>query len=306
MNLTKLQAFLTLSDCLNFTEAAELLYCSQPAVSMQIQSLERDLGFPLFDRIGKKLYLTTYGEHFKPYAEQIINLYDSSKEHIKQLDNLAAGTLSYGASNFVGVYLLPAILGIFTKKFPGIKVNMNITSSSHLLDMLESNKVEFLILSDRIPIDETRFQSKTFYQDELVLIASSEHPLAQKEHCTLTDLVHETLILKPNKSATRVYLEGKFNEYGISFPHFMEISNLEAIKQGVIHGLGVSIVSRFAISQEVKHGLIAEIPIKGVEFLRGIRYVYHRGKHLSPAAQQFITLLDERIERAYENKLPTI
>ncbi|MBT2649419.1 LysR family transcriptional regulator [Bacillus sp. ISL-34] len=293
MNLTKLQTFIILSDCLNFTEAAEQLYCSQPAVSMQIQSLERDLGFPLFDRIGKKLYLTKQGEHFKPYAEQMINLFHSSKEHIKQLDNLAYGTLSFGASNFVGVYLLPAILSDFNKKFPGIKINMNITSSIHLIHMLESNKVEMLVLSDRIPIDENRFQFKTFYQDELVLIVNNQHRLAQKDVCTFEDLVNETLILKPYKSATRNYLEEKFKEYGFSSPKYMEISNLEAIKQSVIHGLGVSIVSSFAIKQEIENDLLVEVPIEGVKFLRGIRYVHHRGKHLSPASMQFISLLDQ-------------
>ncbi|MCR8633810.1 LysR family transcriptional regulator [Paenibacillus radicis (ex Xue et al. 2023)] len=294
MNLTKLQTFITLSECLNFTEAAEQLYCSQPAVSMQIQSLEEELGVPLFDRIGKKLYLTNQGNHFKPYAEQIINLVHSSKEHIKQLESLAYGTLSFGASNFVGVYLLPAILSDFTKKHPGIKINMNITSSNHLIHMLESNKVEFLVVSDRIAIDQARFQATTFYQDELALIVSPEHPLAQKEECTLEELANETLILKPNKSATRTFLEAKFAENGFTPPNYMEISNLEAIKQGVIHGLGVSIVSNFAIKQETKHGLLVEIPIKGITFRRGISYIYHRSKHLSPAAKEFIALLDQQ------------
>jgi LysR family transcriptional regulator, transcriptional activator of the cysJI operon len=294
LNLTKLQTFFTLSECLNFTEAAEQLYCSQPAVSMQIQSLERDLGFPLFDRIGKKLYLTKQGEHFKPYAEQIINLFHTSKEHIKQLDNLLIGTLSFGASNFVGVYLLPAILSDFNKNYPGIKINMNITSSTHLIHMLETNKVEFLILSDRIPINEDLFQFKTFYQDEPVLIVNSEHPLSRKVNCTLEDLVNETLILKPNKSATRTYLEGEFKEYGFKSPNYMEIGNLEAIKQCVIHGLGVSIVSSFAIKQEIKTGLLVEVPIEGVKFQRGIRYVYHRGSYLSPAARQFLSMLDQK------------
>lgn len=293
MNLTKLQTFITLSECLNFTEAAEQLYCSQPAVSMQIQSLERDLGFPLFDRIGKKLYLTKQGEHFKPYAEQIINLFHTSKEHIKQLDNLSFGTLSFGASSFVGVYLLPAILSDFNKKFPGIKINMNIISSSHLIHMLESNKVEFLVLSDRIPVDENRFQFKTFYQDELVLIVNNQHRLARKDECTLGDLVDETWILKPNKSATRNYLEEEFKEHGFSSLKYMEISNLEAIKQSVIHGLGISIVSSLAIKQEIKNGLLVAVPIKGVKFLRGIRYVYHRGTHLSPATIEFLSLLDQ-------------
>ncbi|GKU80497.1 LysR family transcriptional regulator [Paenibacillus sp. L3-i20] len=293
MNLIKLQTFITLSKCLNFTEAAEQLYCSQPAVTMQIQSLEKDLGFPLFDRIGKKLFLTNQGEHFKPYAEQIINLVHSSKEHIKQLDNLAFGTLSFGASNFVGVYLLPAVLSNFTKKYSGIKINMNITSSTHLINMLESNKVELLVLSNRIPVDESYFATNTFHQDKLVLVVNSQHHLAQRKECSLEDLVNETMILKPSKSATRDYLEGEFRKHGFDFPKYMEISSLEAIKQSVIHGLGISVVSDLAIKQEIENGLLVEVPVKGVEFQRGVMYVYRRGTHLSPAATEFIALLDQ-------------
>ncbi|GGI46803.1 LysR family transcriptional regulator [Paenibacillus marchantiophytorum] len=293
MNVNKLQTFLTLSECLNFTEAAERLYCSQPSVSMQIQSMEDDLGVPLFDRIGKKLYLTKQGEHFKPYAEQIINLLASAKDHIRQLEDLSFGTLSIGASNFVGVYLLPRMLREYTTSFPNIKINMNITSSNHLIHMLETNKVDLLILSDRVRIDETRYQRTTFYQDELVLIVNPEHKLAKQKTCTLADLTNETFILKPNKSATRVYLEDQFQEHGFTPPHYMEISNLEGIKQGVIHNLGVSIVSNFAIQQELKHGLLVKVPIQGIQFLRGISYVYPRNKHFSPAANKFLPLLDQ-------------
>ncbi|MCR8644379.1 LysR family transcriptional regulator [Paenibacillus sp. N1-5-1-14] len=292
MNISKLHTFLTLSDCLNFTEAAEQLYCSQPAVSMQIQSLEQDLGVPLFDRIGKKLYLTRQGELFKPYAEQIVNVLQSAREHIGQLENLSYGTLSFGASNFVGVYLLPAVLGDFSRTYPGIKINMNITSSRQLMNMLETNKVEFLIVSDQLPVDETKFQTSNFYDDELVLIVQANHPLAKKKNCKPEDLLPEKIILKPKKSATRVYLEGKFKENGIEFQSEMEISNLEAIKQGVIHGLGISIVSKFSVEQEIKSGLIASVPIQGVTFHRGINYVFYKNKHLSPAAIAFIQMLD--------------
>lgn len=295
MNITKLQTFLTLAECLNFTEAAEQLYCSQPSVSMQIQALEQEFGVPLFDRIGKKLYLTRHGELFKPYAEQIVNLLQSSREHIQQLENLSYGTLSFGASNFVGVYLVPAVLGDFNRTYPGIRINMNISSSRQLLGMLETNKVEFLIVSDQIPVDEARFHAASFYEDELVLILRSDHPLAGQKDCSLEELARETIILKPKKSATRVFLENKFGEYGVSFPNDMEISNLEAIKQSVIHGLGISFVSKFAVSQEIKNGQLTSIPIRDVTFKRGIQYVYYKNKHLSPAAKQFIALLDSKV-----------
>lgn len=243
------------------------------------------MGVPLFDRIGKKLYLTKYGEHFKPYAEQIVNLFQSSKEHLHQLENLSYGTLAFGASNFVGVYLIPKILSSFSKQFPNIKINMNITSSAQLLQMLESNKLEFLVLSDQIQIDETRFQYSTFYQDELVLIVNPMHRLAEKEECSVEDLYEEVFIIKPEKSATRIFLEGIFGEVGFTPSEYIEISNHEAIKQGVIHGLGVSIVSKFSIIQEINSGLLVGVPIQGMKFLRGIRYVYNRRKHLSPADQ---------------------
>ncbi|WP_152395991.1 LysR family transcriptional regulator [Paenibacillus guangzhouensis] len=294
MNINKLQTFITLTECLNFTEAAERLYCSQPSVSMQVQSIEEDLGVPLFDRIGKKLYLTKQGEAFKPYAEQIINLLHTAKDHIRQLEDLSYGTLSFGASNFVGVYLLPKLLRDYSRSFPDIKINMNITSSSALTHLLESNKVEFLIISDRVMVDESRYQRKTFYQDELVLVVPPLHPLASKTSCTFEDLVDETLIIKPDKSATRSYLEEEFKELGFSPPKYLEISNLEGIKQGVIHELGVAMISSFAIEQEVKHGLLVKVPIEGVTFKRGICYVYHRSKHLSPATKRFLALLDDK------------
>lgn len=292
MNISKLQTFLTLTECLNFTEAADLLYCSQPAVSMQIQSLEQELGTALFDRIGKKLYLTEQGKLFKPYAEQVINLLGSAVEHIQQSKDLSHGTLSFGASSFVGIYLLPRILGEFNRQFPGIKINMQITSSMHLLNMLESNKIELLIISDQIPIDEARFQATTFYQDELVLVMNPGHRLARDKSCSLYDLRDEMMLLKPKKSATRSYLESIFSKYDITFGNHMEISNLEAIKQGVIHGLGISIVSKYAVAQEIEHGLLTSIPIRETVFQRGINYVHYKSKHLSPATRQFISMLD--------------
>ncbi|TBL79418.1 LysR family transcriptional regulator [Paenibacillus thalictri] len=292
MNINKLHTFLTLAECLNFTETADKLYCSQPAVSMQIQSLEDDLGTPLFDRIGKKLFLTSHGKLFKPYAEQMVNLLQQAKEHLKQSESLSTGTLSFGSSNFVGVYLLPAVLSSFNKRYPGIHINMNITSSQQLIYMLETNKLEFLVLSDHIKVDETLFHSSTFYRDELVLIAPSSHPAAGKKDCSVLDFSNETLLLKPQKSATRSFLDTMFSQFGVTFNRFMEISNLEAIKQAVIHGLGISVVSKFAVQHEIASGLLIEIPLRDAAFRRGIQYVHYKNKHLSPAATQFIHMLD--------------
>ncbi|KJB84886.1 LysR family transcriptional regulator [Paenibacillus sp. E194] len=292
MNINKLETFITLSNCLSFTEAAEQLYCSQPAVSMQIQSLEEDLGVQLFDRIGKKLYLTKQGDIFKPYAEQIVNLLRSGREHLHQLEDLSAGALVFGASNFVGVYLLPSVLAWYKEQYPKIKISMKITSSQQLIHQLESNSIEFLVLSDQVEVDESRYQTCSFYQDRLVLIARPDHHLAQKRRCTLYDLQNETFFMKPDKSATRQFLDMKFEQAGISLSNTIEISSLEGIKQGVIHGLGVAAVSELTVKQEIASGLLVAIPVDEVKFERGIQYVHYKNKHLSPAAKAFITMLD--------------
>ncbi|EPY04281.1 LysR family transcriptional regulator [Paenibacillus alvei TS-15] len=292
MNINKIETFITLSNCLSFTEAAEQLYCSQPAVSMQIQSLEEDLGVQLFDRIGKKLYLTKQGDIFKPYAEQIVNLLRSGREHLHQLEDLSAGALVFGASNFVGVYLLPSVLAWYKEQYPKIKISMKIKSSQQLIHQLESNSIEFLVLSDQIEVDESRYQTCSFYQDRLVLIARPDHHLAQKRNCTLYDLQNETFLMKPDKSATRQFLDMKFEQAGISISNTIEISSLEGIKQGVIHGLGVAAVSELTVKQEIASGLLVAIPVDEVKFERGIQYVHYKNKHLSPAAKAFITMLD--------------
>lgn len=259
---------------------------------MQIQILEEDLGVQLFDRIGKKLFLTMQGDIFKSYAEQIVNLLRSGREHLHQLEDLSAGALVFGASNFVGIYLLPSVLARYKEQYPKIKISMKITSSQQLIHQLESNSIEFLVLSDQVEVDESRYQTCAFYQDRLVLIARPDHHLAQKKRCTLYDLQNETFLMKPDKSATRQFLDMKFEQAGISISNTIEISSLEGIKQGVIHGLGVAAVSELTVKQEIASGLLVAIPVDEVKFERGIQYVHYKNKHLSPAAKAFITMLD--------------
>ena len=150
MNISRLKTFMVLAEYLNFSEAAECLYCSQPAVSMQIRTLEEELGYILFDRVGKKIFLNQQGESFKLYAQQIINLWQEAKNNAQEIGSGEQGNLSFGSSNFVGIYLLPILLNRFKESYPKVKINMQIRSSSTLLKQLENNEVDFLILSDKI------------------------------------------------------------------------------------------------------------------------------------------------------------
>ncbi|WP_392559451.1 LysR substrate-binding domain-containing protein [Orbus mooreae] len=292
MNLARLNTFLVLADCLSFSEAAEVLYCSQPAVSLHIKTLEDELGCKLFDRIGKKIYLNGKGKSFKHYAEQILHSWQLAKDDLAASSDSNKGFLTFGASNFVGIYLLPILLGCFNRSYPQVKINMNIRSSKTLISKLENNEVDFLILSDRIGFDNNLYYSKIFYQDEQTLIVPHNHPLLAEKNPNLDSLAPYSMLWKPEHSATRTFLEQSLINQGMQVNNTIEISSLEAIKHSVIQGLGIAFVSKFSVQHEIEHGLLHEINLPEFKMARGIKYVVRKDKILPSSAKNFIQLLD--------------
>ncbi|MGO2681278.1 MAG: LysR family transcriptional regulator [Proteus vulgaris] len=294
MNLSQLDAFLLLADGFNVTETAERLFCTQPSVSIKIRKLEEELQTTLFERINNRLYLTPQGKVYQQYATQIINLVKSSAEHMRQFDDPSKGEIKFGASHFVGVYLLPQIMAQFRKQYPDVKLSMDISSSTQLIHKLDTQELEFLIMSDHIYLDPTEYHLDTFLIDPLVLICSPKHWLAQKKHCRFSDIASEVFLIKPEYSATRDFLLDRIKENNKEIKNVMEINSLEGIKQGVIHGLGISVLSRLSILQELESGLLCEIPFDDIQFSRGIRYFHHKEKYISPATKNFLSVLQSQ------------
>ena len=289
MDITKLKSFLILSECKSFSKTADILFCSQPAVSKHIDSLENELQVPLFNRIRNNISLTIHGEHFKQYAEEIVRIYENSKEHIKQIENLNEGTLHFGATNFIGVYLVPKLIKQFQAKHPNIKLNTVINSSKNLFEKLEKHEIEFVFLSHYVEIDENKYISKTFYTDELVLVVSNNHRLANRSSCKLIEIKDETFISKDLHSSLYRFLDEEVQEF--NFNKKLVINNQESIKQTVMEGVGVSIMSRISVELEVKLGLMKAIEIEDYNLTREINLVYERRKHITPAGQAFFNLL---------------
>lgn len=291
MNINQLEAFLMLADCLSVTETAKRMHCTQPAVTMRIRMLEQSLDAALFDRINKRMHLTQQGAVFRGYAQQIVNSLGSAREHLRQLENPLCGTIHFGASNFIGVYLIPAIIAHHKRLAPNLVFGLDIASSSELIRRLEANSVEFLIVSDQLDLDPERYTFRELCRDHLVLIVAPGHPLALRGEVALGELKSETFLIKPEPSATRSFLIERIRRAGEGIMSEMRISSLEAIKQGVMHSLGVSIVPRIAVAQDIAAGSLVEVPIRGACFERGIRIVHHRGKSLSPATARFLDML---------------
>lgn len=290
MDINKLNSFLILAECKSFTKTAERLYCSQPAISKHIDSLEDELQVPLFNRSRNKISLTIQGKHFKQYAERIVRLYENSKEHIRQIEDLAQGTLYFGSTHFIGIYLMPKLIKSFQDLYPKINVNVNIKPSRKLFQMLEKNEIEFVFLSHYVDIDEDKYISKPFFTDELVLIVNKDHKLARKDSCKLSDIKNEVLITKDSYSSLYKFLGENVEDF--DFKKELIISNQEAIKHAVMEGLGVSIMSKISVKMEEEAGLIKALQIENYNLKRDINLVYDKRKHITPAGHAFFQLLE--------------
>ena len=199
MDIAKLESFLTLAKTQHFAKAADKLYISQPALSKRIRALEDELGIPLFDRMGNKTFLTIHGETFRPFAENMVATCNSAKEYIRQIENMEHGVLNFGATNFIGVYMLPAVIARFHKKHPNITINMNINTSQTILEMLHKNQLEFVFLSDYIIEDPENYVIEQYWQDYLKLVVGTQHPLFSKK--AVPFLMYRTISISPKRNS---------------------------------------------------------------------------------------------------------
>ena len=255
--------------------------------------MENELQVPLFNRSRKNTSLTIQGKYFLQYAEEIVKLYENSKEHLKQLYDLNEGTLYFGATNFIGVYLIPELIREYQIKYEKIKINMLISSSRKLFDLLEKHQIEFGFFSHYIHVDHNKYVTETFCLDHMVLIVSKDHPLAQRTHCDLSEIKNNTFIMKNADASLNRFLEEKLGI--LDFAKKMIISNQEGIKHAVLHNLGISIMSEKSVEIEVKAGLIKTLELDNYNLNREIHIIYHRKKHITPAGRIFLDLCKKNI-----------
>ncbi|MBO1264304.1 LysR family transcriptional regulator [Proteiniclasticum sp. SCR006] len=289
MDIQKLKSFLTLAECRSFSETAELLYLSQPAISKQIESLENELQVPLFNRSRNNISLTLQGEYFMQFAEEMVKLADNSKELLKQLDDLKNGTLFFGATNFIGVYLMPRMLSIYQNSYPNIKLNMTISSSKKLFEKLQKHEIEFGFLSHYVHLDSSQYVTEPFCLDHMVLVVPYEHPLAAQKSCHVSELKKYPFIMKDTHSSLSRFLDDKLHP--LDFPNMIIINNQEAIKQAICHNVGISIMSEKSVEVERMAGLVRTLEIQNLNLDREIHIVYHRKKHITPAGKAFLEMI---------------
>lgn len=288
MNFNHLRVFMTVAQTLNYSKAGEELHISQPTVSVQVQKLEEQLGIDLFEQIGKKIYLTEAGQILYNYAKKIFDLADIAKDTMTDLKGLKRGNISVGASTTAGIYILPKITKSFEQLNQGVEINLTIYNSQVIQDLVLSNQLEYGIVGESIGTAPEDLCIKPLTRDELVAIVSPEHPLANVESLTIQDLLKQRLVLRQKGSSTREILEARARSLGLELKASMQFNCVEAIKKAVEAKLGVSIVSRFAISSELASQTLTVINVTGINLERNINLVYHKEKRFSPLGKAFL------------------
>jgi DNA-binding transcriptional LysR family regulator len=293
VNFNHLLIFHKVAEKQHFTRAAEELFISQPAVSKQIHELEQALGLPLFNHIGRKVYLTEAGQLLYEYASRIFTLSNEAESTLQELAGLKRGRLAIGASMTIGSYLLPQLLGRFRTLYPGIELGVDIANAEEVQEKLLENQIEIGLIES--PLTHPEVIKKEWQQDELVLIDSVEQPFVRQATLTLEQLLDANphFILRERGSGTRVVLEQALENLGLKpVKPFLEMNNLEAIKRTVSAGLGISFISEHTVQVEIKAGLLKRVPLSDFKLMRSLYLIYVKSKRLSRAAQAFIKLLD--------------
>lgn len=275
----------------SFKRAADSLYVSQPAVSLQVQNLERQVSVPLFDRGGRRAQLTEAGHLLLSYGEKILSLCEETCRAIEDLQNLQGGTLIVGASQTTGTYLLPRMIGMFRQMYPDVVVQLHVHSTRRTSWSVANGQVDLAIIGGEIPGElQDSLACVPYAEDELVLILPPGHTLAQTETIDRDDLYKLQFISLDSQSTIRKVIDQVLSRYGIETTRLkveMELNSIEAIKNAVQSGLGAAFVSVSAIEKELGAGLLHRARIQDIVIRRALLVIYNPNRYRSKAAEAF-------------------
>lgn len=300
--LHQLKVFEAIAEYGSFTRAAEELFLTQPTVSQQIKQLTKAIGLPLFEQIGKRLYLTDAGQEVLKVSRDISERFTQLEMTLADLKGLKQGKLRLAATT-TAKYFVPRLLGSFRQRYPGISISLQVTNQQKLLERLAENLDDLYFTGQ--PPDSLDIKPRPVIENPLVVIAAYNHPLAQEKNISLQRLAEEPFIMREPGSGTRLAVERFFAENRVAINNVeMEIGSNEAIKQAIVGGLGISVLSRHALALEGLNGPLVVLDVEGFPIQRHWYVVYPTGKQLSVVARTFLDyLLDEGKQIAEQTSL---
>lgn len=299
-----IRVFLTVVEKKSFSKAAKSLFLTQPAVSFQIQMLEEYYGTRLFDRVSRNIILTEAGHLLLKYANEMSRLQAELEKEMQDLTSTIKGKLKIGASTTIGEYIAPYILGTFKKMYPEVELSLEVSNSEDIEASIHDTTLD-IGLVEGPPIGKD-LESLPFIKDQLVLITSKEHPWSNFDSISVFELDKYPFISREKGSGTRLEMEQHLKRAGFSANNLnviMELGSTSAIKAAVESGLGVAMISKWAVQEKVKAGLLAQVKLKENELERNFRIIYHKKKFKTQASEEFLRFLkSDDIKEILESK----
>lgn len=292
LNLHHLRIFASVAEQGGFSRAAVVLHLSQPAVSKSVAELERQTGVPLFERAGRASRLTAAGSLLFARARELFAVEESAEEELRALRGLDAGVLRVGASTTIATYLLPPYLARFSDAHPGVSLRVASANTRAIARALLERRLDVALVEG--PVANPRIEVVPWRDDELVVITPPGHRLSRRRSIALGELAHEPFVVREPGSGTRTVSERALAGQHIELRVVMQLASTEAIKQAVAAGLGLAIMSRFAVADQVALGRIAAVRVRGAVLRRELSELRLAGRASSPAAAVFRTLLSSR------------
>ena len=285
MNITlrQLEVFIAVARCGSVSQAANQLYLSQPAASMAIAELEKLLGDRFFDRRGRKLHLNEKGRALLPLSVDIINRVEEVERKFSQKSNEQAGVFKLGSSTTIGSYVLPQLLNLFIKEFPGIEVSLDVHNTEEIIKKILDFDLDMGIIEGTC--HNASIDVIPWRKDRLAIFCAPSHPLAKKSVITPEDLKSAKWILREAGSGSRAIFENAMTGIVDNLDVILELGHTEAVKNAVESGIGISCVSIFTLERSIKHKELVELKTPFIDLSRFYYILVHKKKYKNQLLQ---------------------
>jgi DNA-binding transcriptional LysR family regulator len=298
MDLRRLEVFCKVYELKSFSRAGKACLLSQPTVSEHIRHLETHLDVRLFDRLGREVVPTRAGEILYNYARRMLNLKREARQTLERYLGKMSGDLELGGSTIPGQYILPTLIGRFRENFPDIFIKLVIADTMKITNMVLDGGLELGVVGAKIK--NNKLQYEQLFDDELVLAVSPEHHWAQRSAIRLEELPQAPFIMREQGSGTRMTMLEILEQAGLDYQEFKvvaEMGSTDAIRQAIKAKVGVSILSRRAIADELQFEKLRHIPVKGLSLARHFYLVTHNKRSRSPIGEAFVEFLIENRDK---------
>ncbi|BCO08046.1 LysR family transcriptional regulator [Desulfolithobacter dissulfuricans] len=291
ITLRQLEIFIAVADTQQVTKAAKKLYLTQSAVSMALGELENNLGGPLFDRHGRSLLLNDRGRYLLPLSKEILYQVGNIEAMLTEKRDTVAGSLEIVASSTIGNYVLPYLIGTFMRMHPAVHINMLVLNTRYAEKRIASGEMDLGFVEGQVSDEMVR--AVPWFEDELVVIVSPTHPLAnEKAFKVPDDLERTTWVIREEGSGTAAIFKKKLGRYASHLKIKTKLGHTEAIKKAVESGAGAGCLSSLTVCREIEHGWLKSLPVEGIDMQRQLLIIHHREKITTRLMDEFLSFCE--------------